>query len=98
MPVHGNRSPMSLVVFHSTDGGLSWDFRSVAVNYTQIPGMPPGMPNPYNLTHSAYGPQENGMALLADNRTVVIRTPILCAPLCPYSTSFTIKCILAMGG
>lgn len=30
------------------------------------------MPNPYNLTHSAYGPQENGMALLADNHTVLI--------------------------
>ena len=50
-----NHLPMSLVVFKSTDGGFTWDFQAVAVNYTQIPGMPAGQPNPYNLTHSAYG-------------------------------------------
>lgn len=64
--------PMSLVVFRSVDSGFTWDFVSVAVNYTQIPGMPAGLPNPDNLTHSAYGPQENGMALLSDNKTILI--------------------------
>lgn len=67
-----NHLPMSLVVFRSEDHGFTWDFQAVAVNYTQIPGMLPGQPNPYNLTHSAYGPQENAMALLADNKTVMI--------------------------
>ena len=63
---------MSLVVFKSVDGGFEWDFQAVAANFTAIPGMPAGQPNPYNLTHSAYGPQENSMALLADNETVMI--------------------------
>jgi hypothetical protein len=30
--------PMSLVVFRSDDGGFTWDFLSVAVNYTQVSG------------------------------------------------------------
>ena len=66
-----NHLPMSLVVFRSVDQGFSWDFMSVAANYSQIPGITSG-PNPNNLTHSAYGPQENGMALLRDKKTIMI--------------------------
>ena len=61
---------MSLVVFRSVDS-FTFEFLAVAANYTQIPGITSG-PNPYNLTHSAYGPQENSMALLADNKTIMI--------------------------
>jgi hypothetical protein len=67
-----NHLPMSLVVFRSADDGFTFDFLAVACNYSQIPGMPAGRSNPYHLTHSAYGPQENGMALLSDNRTIMI--------------------------
>ena len=66
-----NHRPMSLVVFKSVDNGFTWDYMAVAANYSQIPGILSG-PNPYKLTHSAYGPQENGMALLADNKTLMI--------------------------
>jgi hypothetical protein len=66
-----NHLPMSLVVFHSVDT-FTFDFLAVAANYTQIPGMASGPWNPYNLTHSAYGPQENSMALLGDNKTIMI--------------------------
>eukprot|EP01050_Picozoa_sp_SAG11_P018592 SAG11_NODE_2838_length_2917_cov_5.779178_3_plen_264_part_00 len=48
-----NHLPMSLVVFRSTDS-LTFDFVAVAANYSQIPGVTAG-PNPFNLTHSAYG-------------------------------------------
>lgn len=67
-----HKLPMSLVVFRSVDGGFTWDYLSTAANYTQIPGMPANRPNPNNLTHSVYGPQENSMALLSDNKTIVI--------------------------
>eukprot|EP00664_Eupelagonemidae_sp_cell27_P009674 gene9674-6408_t len=50
---------------------FTFDFLAVAANYSQIPGVTSG-PNPYHLNHSAYGPQENSMALLADNKTVMI--------------------------
>jgi hypothetical protein len=65
-----NHLPMSLVVFRSTDSGFTFDFMAVAANYSQIPGSPPGAA--FRLNHSAYGPQENAMALLADNKTVMI--------------------------
>jgi len=61
---------MSLVVFRSVDS-FTFDFLAVAANRSQIPGITQG-PNPFHLDHSAYGPQENSMALLADGKTVMI--------------------------
>ena len=74
--------PMSLIVFRSVDSGFTFDFLAVAANYSQIPGMPAGLPNPNRLKHSAYGPQENGMALLADNKTIMISFRVTLQAIC----------------
>jgi hypothetical protein len=66
-----NHLPMSLVVFKSVDHGFTFDFLSVAANWSQIPGnLDPQAA--FKLSTSAYGPQENGMALLRDNTTIMI--------------------------
>jgi len=69
-----NHKPMSLVVFRSSDNGFTWDFLAVAANYSQIPGFVGGTtPTWYHgPNHSAYGPQENSMALLSDKKTIMI--------------------------
>ena len=65
-----NHLPMSLVVFRSVDNGFTFDFLAVAANYSQVPGSLPGAS--FQLNHSAYGPQEHGMTVLADNKTLMI--------------------------
>ena len=66
-----NHLPMSLVVFKSVDHGFTFDFLSVAANWSQIPGNLDPQAT-FKLSTSAYGPQENGMVLLRDNKTIMI--------------------------